>query len=71
MREVMRRAVCAVYVELLEDRLYYRKQTESRSSITNTFHHVVKKRNPYQSKNRSRRRHRFSVRRTMYIYQRQ
>jgi len=28
---------------------------ESRSSITNTFHNVVEKRNPYQSKNRCRR----------------
>jgi len=29
--------------------------TESRSSIKNTFHNVVEKRNPYQSKNRRRR----------------
>jgi hypothetical protein len=28
---------------------------ESRSSIKNTFHNVVEKRNPYQSKNRRRR----------------
>jgi hypothetical protein len=29
--------------------------TESRISIKNTFHNVVEKRNPYQSKNRRRR----------------
>jgi len=29
--------------------------TESRSSMTNTFHNVVEKRNPYEFKNRRRR----------------
>jgi hypothetical protein len=42
--------------------------TESRSSVKNTFHNVVEKRNPYQSKNRRRRR--FCVRRTVcHVYQ--
>jgi hypothetical protein len=41
----------------LHNRRYYRKQrnentTESCSSITNTFHNIVEKRNPHQSKNR-------------------
>jgi hypothetical protein len=44
--------------------------TESQNSITNTFHNVVEKRNPYQSKvdanALNRRRRRFCVRRTTY-----
>jgi uncharacterized protein len=48
--------------------------TESRSSIKNTFHNVVEKRNPYQYENRrrrlNRRRRRVCVRRTKcHIYQ--
>jgi hypothetical protein len=50
------------------------KTTESRSFIMNTFHNVVEKRNPYQSKHRRRRpgpsRRRFCVHRTIcHIYQ--
>jgi hypothetical protein len=50
----MRLDICAGYVDLIEDRLYYRKHKESRCSITYTFHNVVEKRNPYKSKNRRR-----------------
>jgi len=49
----MRRAICAVYDERWQDRIWYK--TESRSSITNMFQNVVEKRNPCQSKNRRRR----------------
>jgi hypothetical protein len=51
----------------LRSRCTTKNTTQSRSSITNVFHNVVEKRNPYQSKNRRRRR--FRVRRTIYIYQ--
>jgi hypothetical protein len=44
MREGMRRAICAVYVELWEDRQYYRKDNgiDSRRGLGNFFlHHRV------------------------------
>jgi hypothetical protein len=62
----MRTAICAVYDEVEKTIFNTENRTESRSSFTNTFQNIVEEPNPYQSKNRRRRRRRFCVRRTMY-----
>jgi len=54
MREGMRRAICAIYVQRWEDRLCYRKHNGFAIAVSNTLHKDMGKWNPYQSKSRRR-----------------